>query len=123
MSFFNYISNDCNFETVKAILYITELEQDFPLKTFVQNFDKIEAAITITLKQNFFPVISKYCKRISLVHSVTDKILIRKVPSIKANLKSKWLPSRNGGDIEILPQKLERFNPTTKDVFKAALLE
>lgn len=56
MSFFNYISNDCNFETVKGILYITKLERDFPLKTFVQNFVKIEAAITITLKRNFSPL-------------------------------------------------------------------
>lgn len=59
MSCFNYISNDCNFETVKAILYIAELERDFLLKTFVQNFVKIEATITITHKRNFFPVISK----------------------------------------------------------------
>lgn len=60
MSFFNYISNDCNFETVKTILYITELERDFPLKTYVQNFVKIEDAITITHKRNLFSVISKY---------------------------------------------------------------
>lgn len=61
MSFFKYVSNDCSFETVKAILYITELERDFPLKTVVQNFVKIEPSvsllhITIILKRNFSPL-------------------------------------------------------------------
>lgn len=47
---------------------------------------------------------------------ITNKTLISKGVSITLRIKGEWLPAQNGGDIKILPQKLERFNPVPRRI-------